>query len=86
MAEAYEPDLRRRLRSADRFNERAMLRGSFRANTPPSSVSASLVFVTRCDHRLRGARLRVAFLRAAMRTQRLAIRIVPGVNELQRAC
>jgi hypothetical protein len=53
MAEAYEPDLRRLLRSAERFSERAMLRGSLRENTPRSSVSASLVCVTRCDQRLR---------------------------------
>jgi hypothetical protein len=53
IADAYEPDLRRLLRSAERFSERAMLRGSSRANTPLSSVSASLVCVTRCDQRLR---------------------------------
>ena len=73
MAEAYEPDLRRLLRSAERFSERAMLRGSLRENTPRSSVSASLVCVTRCDQRLR--------VRAAILKQRSALRIVPSVSK-----
>ena len=43
---------RRRLRSAERFKERAMLRGSSRENTPGSRSSALLVWVTRRDQRL----------------------------------
>src|SRR5882724_1726578 len=52
MAERNEPLLRRRLRSAERFNERAMARGLANENTPLSKSSASLVSVTRCDQRL----------------------------------
>src|SRR5258708_39769007 len=51
MAERNEPLLRRRLRSAERFNERAMARGLANENTPLSRSSASLVSVTRCDQR-----------------------------------
>src|SRR6266404_5038050 len=52
MAERNEPLLRRRLRSAERFNDRAMARGLANENTPLSKSSASLVSVTRCDQRL----------------------------------
>src|SRR6266850_4724506 len=51
MAERNEPLLRRRLRSAERFNERAMARGLANENTPLSRSRASLVSVTRCDQR-----------------------------------
>jgi hypothetical protein len=44
---------RRRLRSAERLSERAIATGSFLANTLCSRSSASLVRVTRCDHRFR---------------------------------
>jgi hypothetical protein len=50
IAERYGEDLRRWLRSAERLIERAMLRGSLPAKTPSSSVMASLLFVTFCDH------------------------------------
>ena len=52
IAERYELDLRRRLASADRFRETAILRGLDFVRTPPSSVSASLSRVTRADQRL----------------------------------
>jgi hypothetical protein len=52
MADLYALLFRRLLWSADRFNERAMLRGSFLENTPGSKSSALLVSVTRRDHRL----------------------------------
>ena len=52
IAERYELDLRRRLRSADRFRETAILRGVDFVKTPPSRVSASLSRVTRADQRL----------------------------------
>src|SRR5881296_1659343 len=42
--------LRRRLRSAERFKERAMLRGSVREKTPGSRSSALLFSVTCRDH------------------------------------
>jgi hypothetical protein len=58
--------LRRRLCSAERFSERAMLRGSRREKTPWSNVSASLVSVTRCDQRLPGVGLRAVFLPVAL--------------------
>ena len=49
IAERYELDLRRRLRSADRFRDTAILRGVDFVKTPPSRVSASLSRVTRAD-------------------------------------
>ena len=52
-AERNGSDLRRLLRSAERFNEAAIRLGSFDVKTPPSSVSASLCSVTSCDQRRR---------------------------------
>ena len=52
MAERNGSLLRLLLRSADRFNERAMLRGSSRENTPESKSSALLFSVTWWDQRL----------------------------------
>jgi hypothetical protein len=46
--------LRRRLRSAERFSDRAISLGSDCVKTPGSRSSASLVSVTRCDHRFVG--------------------------------
>src|SRR5262245_1920027 len=51
MADRNEPLFRRRLRSAERFNERAIARGLANENTPLSRSSASLVSVTLCDQR-----------------------------------
>src|SRR5215472_3760579 len=45
------PALRRRLRSAERFKESAILRGLLWAKTRCSSARALLVSVTRCDQR-----------------------------------
>lgn len=51
---------RRRLRSAERLSERAMLRGSSLENTPRSRSSALLVSVTRRDQRFRlGVTMRI---------------------------
>jgi hypothetical protein len=50
-AERNGSALRRRLRSADRFNEAAMRLGSRKVKTPWSSVSASLRSVTPRDQR-----------------------------------
>jgi hypothetical protein len=47
---------RRVLRSADRFSDRAIRRGSFVVKTPRSRSSASLRSATFCDHRRAGAR------------------------------
>ena len=52
-AERNGSDLRRLLRSAERFNEAVIRLGSFDVKTPPSSVSASLCSVTSCDQRRR---------------------------------
>src|SRR5689334_16293899 len=52
MADWNEPDLRRRLCSAARFNDRAMALGLRLVNTLFSSVSASLSSVTRRDQRV----------------------------------
>ena len=52
MADRNGSLFRRRLRSAERFNESAMLRGLSRENTPGSKSSALLVSVTRRDQRL----------------------------------
>src|SRR5215467_12202669 len=51
MAERNGSLLRRSLVSAERFSERAICFASRPANTPDSRSSASLVAVTRCDHR-----------------------------------
>jgi hypothetical protein len=51
IAERKGSTLRRRLRSADRFNDSATARGLRFSNTPGSRSSAWLVSVTRCDHR-----------------------------------
>src|SRR6266571_6742152 len=53
MAERNASLLRRRLRSAERFSDRAMLRGSSREKTPRSRSRALLFAVTRWDQRLR---------------------------------
>jgi len=63
-------DFRRRLASADRFNDCAMRRALDDVNTPGSRSSASLVLETAPDHRctrvaasfFRGLELRAAFL------------------------
>lgn len=52
IAEPYALDLRRRLRSEDRFSDLAIFRGLDLVKTPFSSVSASLSRVTRPDQRL----------------------------------
>ena len=52
MAERNGSVFRRRLRSAERLSERAMLRGSPRVNTPLSKSRALLVWVTCPDQRL----------------------------------
>jgi hypothetical protein len=52
MAERKGSALRRPLRSAERFRERAIARGFFKENTPLSKLRASLVSVTYCDQRL----------------------------------
>jgi hypothetical protein len=56
MADRNGGALRRVLRSADRFTDSAIARGLFRLNTPGSRSIASLVSITRRDHR-RGAPL-----------------------------
>jgi hypothetical protein len=78
IAERYEPDLRRRLRSADRLSDTAILRGLDFVKTPFSSVSALLSRVTRPDHRLprRFDRLD-AVLRPAMFSNAVSMRGVP---------
>jgi hypothetical protein len=43
--------LRRELRSAERFSDAAIRFGSRKVKTPRLRSSASLSFVTRCDHR-----------------------------------
>jgi hypothetical protein len=55
--------LRRRLRSAERFSDRAISRGLDLVNTPLSSVSASLSLVTRLDQRGPPRFVRLDFLR-----------------------
>jgi hypothetical protein len=51
MAERNGSALRRRLWSADLFNDMAMARGERRVKTPVSRSSASLVLMTRADQR-----------------------------------
>ena len=50
MADLNGDDLRRSLRSADRFKERAIFPGSSQVKTPGSKSSALLSAVTRWDH------------------------------------
>jgi hypothetical protein len=60
MAERYGSDLRRLLASAERLSESAIARGLRLVKTPLSRSSASLVCITRLDHRevfLAGARV-----------------------------
>src|SRR6185436_6222072 len=87
-AERNGSDLRRLLRSAERFNEAAIRLGSFEVKTPPSSVSASLCSVTSCDQRRRPAvaagRDEPGFLRRmldlrARRTRRLDAAAFPAM-------
>jgi hypothetical protein len=52
MADRYGDDLRRLLRSADRFSDVAMARGVRFLKTAFSRSSASLVSVTRPDQRV----------------------------------
>ena len=51
MADRNGSALRRRLWSADLFNDAAMARGERRVKTPVSRSSASLVLMTRADQR-----------------------------------
>jgi hypothetical protein len=73
IADRYEFDFRRRLRSADRFRETAIFRGVDLVKTPFSSVRASLSGVTRADQRFPRRRgdldfvRRLAMLRAMLR-------------------
>lgn len=50
MAERKGSLFRRRLASADRLSDRAILFGSSHVKTPSSRSRARLVSVTRCDH------------------------------------
>src|SRR5262245_29982751 len=68
MAERKGSLFRRLLRSAERFSERAMLRGSSREKTPGSRSRALLVWVTRRDQRL-AARLGM-FIHLSCRSKR----------------
>src|SRR5205814_10526327 len=68
--------LRRRLFSAERFRERAMLRGSVREKTPGSRSSALLFSVTCRDHCLT---LRVAI--RPPRSDRLVVTIVGSLSD-----
>jgi len=63
MADRYEFDFRRRLRSADRFSEMAIFRGVDFVKTPFSSVRASLSRVTRADQRFPRLRGDLDFVR-----------------------
>ena len=71
MAERNGPDLRRLLRSADRFSESAICRG-LRVNTLLSRSSALLRSVTRRDQRRVCGRRRALFLFAGILPQYLA--------------
>ena len=75
IAERYGVDLRRRLFSADLFKEAAIARGLRSLKTESSSVSASLLSVTCCDHFLIGLELRAGALRA-LAFRALAVREV----------
>ena len=75
LAERYGVDLRWRLFSADLFKEAAIARGLRSLKTESSSVSASLVSVTCCDHFLIGLELRAGALRA-LAFRALAVREV----------
>ena len=63
IAERYEFDLRRQLRSAERLSDWAILRGLDSVNTPASSVSAWLSRVTRADQRVPARFARRDFVR-----------------------
>jgi len=80
LAERYGVDLRWRLFSADLFKEAAIARGLRSLKTESSSVSASLVSVTCCDHFLIGLELRAGALRVlalrALALRALAVREV----------
>ena len=56
MAERYGSDLRRWLRSAERFSDAAIFLGSFMAKTFCWRSSASLCLVTSLDQRVPGFR------------------------------
>src|SRR2546423_5354945 len=71
-AERNESALRRRLFSADRFNDAAIRLGFFEVKTPRSSVSASLCSVTCGDHRCPMARPAVVRRCTLDRRRRLA--------------
>jgi hypothetical protein len=62
--------LRRRLRSAERFNDAAMRFGSRLVKTPRSRSSTSLSRVTRADQRRPRDPLRVDLRRAVFRSDR----------------
>jgi hypothetical protein len=74
IADRNGSDFRRRLRSADRLRESAMVRALDCLKTPPSRSMALLVWVTRLDQR-READLDVALL-AAFRAGFLARRLM----------
>ena len=63
IADRYEFDFRRRLRSADRFSDMAIFRGLDLVKTPFSSVRASLSRVTRADQRFPRRRGDLDFVR-----------------------
>jgi hypothetical protein len=69
IAERNGVDLRRELRSADFFKERASARGLLSLKTPDSRSKALLVLVTFDDHRLAEPRARVAGFFAAIEDQ-----------------
>jgi hypothetical protein len=77
MAERNGSALRRRLWSADLFNDAAMARGERRVKTPVSRSSASLVLMTGADQRcgvaLAGGRLCRLVLRLLLMTDPLAV-------------
>jgi hypothetical protein len=66
IAERNGVDLRRELRSADLFKERASARGLLSLKTPDCRSKALLVLVTFDDHRLAEPRARVAGFFAAI--------------------
>jgi len=76
MAERNGSALRRRLWSADLFNDAAMARGERRVKTPVSRSSASLVLMTRADQRLTRADQRCGLALAGGRMCRLVLRLL----------